>query len=63
MRKLYYRLCRVVGYTILIEDRWNPQTFNLDRKYSNISIYKYIGMYDSKYGGMRLRRVWTIKIR
>jgi hypothetical protein len=63
MIKLYYKLCRLIGYIILLEDRWNPQTFTLDKKYSNISIYKYIGMYDSKYGGMKLRRVWTIKIR
>jgi hypothetical protein len=63
MRKIYYKLCRLIGYTILLEDRWNPQTFTLDKKYSNISIYKYIGMYDAKYGGMKLRRVYTIKIR
>ena len=63
MRRLYYVLCKVIGYAILLEDRWNPQTFTLDKKYSNISIYKYIGMYDAKYGGMKLRRVWTIKIR
>lgn len=63
MRKVYYKLCRLIGYTILIEGRWDPQTFTLDKKYSNISLYKYIGMYDLKYGGMRLKRVWTIKIR
>lgn len=63
MRKIYYSLCRLIGYTILIEDRWDPKTFTLDKKYSNISIYKYLGMYDAKYGGMKLRRVWTIKIR
>ena len=63
VRKIYYKLCRLIGYTILIEDRWNPETFILDKKYSNISLYKYIGMYDPKYGGMRLKRVWTIKIR
>jgi hypothetical protein len=63
MRKIYYKLCRLIGYTILLEDRWNPETFTLDKKYSNISLYKYIGMYGSKYGGMKLRRVWTIKIR
>jgi hypothetical protein len=63
MTKLYYKLCKLIGYTIAIEDRWDPQTFELDKKYSNISLYKYMGMYDAKYGGMRLRRVWTIKIR
>ena len=63
MRKIYYRLCRIVGYTFLLEDRWDPETFTLDKKYSNISLYKYIGMYDPKHGGMRVRRVFTIKIR
>jgi hypothetical protein len=63
MRKLYYNLVRLIGYTILLEDRINTQTFELDKKYSNISIYKYMGMYDSKYGGMKLKRVYTIQIR
>lgn len=63
MRKIYYKLCRLIGYTIVIGDRWNPQTFTLDKKYSNITLYRYMGMYDSKYGGMKLKRVWTIKIR
>jgi hypothetical protein len=63
MRKLYYMLCKLIGYTFLIEHRWDSETFTLEKKYSNISLYKYIGMYDPKYGGMRLKRVWTIKIR
>ena len=60
---LHWKLSGIIGYTILIENRWNPETFTLDKKYSNISLYKYIGMYDPKYGGIKLRRVWTIKIR
>ena len=63
MTKIYYKLCRLVGYTIVIEDRWDPQTFTLDKKYSNISLYKYMGMYDAKCGGMKLKRVFTIRIR
>jgi len=63
MRKLYYMLCKLIGYIFLIEHRWDSETFTLEKKYSNISLYKYIGMYDPKYGGMRLKRVWTIKIR
>ena len=62
VRKIYYTLCRLVGYTIIIEDRWNPETFILDKKYSNISLYKYLGLY-SHDGSMRLKRVYTIKIR
>jgi hypothetical protein len=63
MRKFYCKLCELLGYTILIEDRYCMQTFELDKKYSNISLYKYVGMYDPKYGGMKLKRVWTIGIR
>ena len=62
MRKLYYKLVRFIGYTILFEHTWGSD-FNYITKYSHIALYKYIGMYDSKYGGMKLKRVWTIKIR
>jgi hypothetical protein len=62
MRKLYYKLCRLIGYTFILQHTWNSH-FELETKYSHIALYKYIGMYDSKYGGMKLKRVWTIKIR
>ena len=61
-RKLYYRLVRLIGYTILFEHTWGPD-FEYETKYSHISLYKYIEMYDSKYGGMKLKRIWRIKIR
>ena len=63
MRKLYYKLVRFIGYTILIHDYYNPKTFELEKKYAYISLYKYIGTYEPKYGGMKLKRVWEIKIR
>lgn len=62
MKKLYYKLVRLIGYTILFEHTWGPD-FNYETKYSHISLYKYVGMYDVNYGGMKLKRVWTIKIR
>jgi hypothetical protein len=62
MKKLYYKLVRLIGYTILFEHTWGPD-FEYETKYSHISLYKYIEMYDSKYGGMKLKRVWRIKIR
>jgi hypothetical protein len=62
MKKLYYKLVQFIGYAFLFEHTWGPD-FNYETKYSHFSLYKYIGMYDSKYGGMRLKRVWTIKIR
>lgn len=62
MKKLYYKLVRLIGYTILFEHTWGPD-FEYETKYSHITLYKYIKMYDPKYGGMKLRRVWTLKIR
>ncbi len=62
MKKLYYKLVRLIGYTILLEHTWGSD-FNLKTKYSHITLYKYIGMYDVKYGGMKLKRVWQIKIK
>jgi len=62
MKKLYYKLIQFIGYTILFEHTWNSG-FELETKYSHIALYKYIGMYDHKYGGMKLKRVYTIKIR
>jgi hypothetical protein len=62
MRKLYYKLCRLIGYTFLFEHTWNSH-FELETKYSHIALYKYIEVYGTKYGGMKLRRIWTIKIR
>jgi hypothetical protein len=62
MKKLYYKLARLIGYTILFEHTWGPD-FEYETKYSHITLYKYIRMYDHKYGGMKLKRIWTIKIR
>jgi hypothetical protein len=62
MRKLYYKLCRLVGYTFLFEHTWSSN-FEYQTKYTHLTLYKYIGMYDAKYGGMKLKTVWTIKIK
>lgn len=62
MRKLYYKLVRLIGYTILFEHTWGPD-FEYKTKYSHITLYRYITMYNPKYGGMKLKRVWTFKIR
>lgn len=52
----------MIGYTIVFEHTWGLN-FNYQAKYTHISLYKYIGMYDRRYGGMKLKRVWQIKIR
>ena len=62
MKKLYYRLVKLIGYTFVFEHTWGSD-FKCIKKYSHIALYRYIGMYDSKYGGMKLKRVWTLRIR
>jgi len=62
MRKLYYMLCRLIGYTLIFEHTWNSN-FELETKYSHLVIYKHMGLYNPKYGGMKLKRFLTIKIR
>ena len=62
MRKLYYKLVSLIGYTFLLEDRYNPETFELDKKYSSLSLYKFIGNYKHD-GSLRMIRIWQIKIR
>ena len=60
MRKFYYKLVQLIGYTFLFEHTWNSG-FELETKYSHISLYKYLGLY-SHDGSMRLKRVYTIII-
>jgi hypothetical protein len=62
MRKLYYKLVRLIGYTFIFEDTINLPTWET-KKRTHIALYRYVGMYDAKYGGMKLKRVWHIKIR
>jgi len=55
-------LCRLIGYTLIFEHTWNSN-FELETKYSHLVIYKHMGLYNPKYGGMKLKRFLTIKIR
>ena len=59
---IYHRLCRAVGYSILIHDTWNPQTFELEKRNSHIALYKYLGAYRHD-GSMKMRQIWILKIR
>jgi len=61
MRKLYYKLIKFIGYTFLFEHTWDPD-FKHEKKYSHLTLYKYMGLYKHD-GSMRLKRVYTIKIR
>jgi hypothetical protein len=61
MKALLYNIARLIGYTIIIEDTINLQTWETT-KYTHIVIYKYQGRWKSD-NSIRLRRVWAFKIR
>jgi len=62
MRSLLYNIARLIGYTILIEDfhRIEDNEWVVDGKH--ISVYKYMGRFKNN-NGIKLKRVWTRKIR
>jgi hypothetical protein len=41
---------------------YNPETFELEKKYAYIGIYKFLGNYNHD-GSLKMIRVWEIKIR
>ena len=61
MRNFLYRIAWLIGYTILIEDTVNIETWET-KKYTHIVLYKYQGRWKSD-GSIKLRRVWVKKIR
>ena len=62
IRKLYYKLVRFIGYSIRIENnhRFEDNEWVVESK--NLSVYKYLGRFKHD-NSIRLKRVWTIKIR
>lgn len=61
MKTLLYNIARFIGYTILIEDTINLNTWQ-EKKYTHIVVYKYQGRWESD-NSIKLRRVWALKIR
>jgi len=61
MKKLYFKLCRVIGYTIIMEYKYNIETFKPDKKYSSISLYKYLEKYKGS-NSIGLKKLYTIEI-
>lgn len=62
MRKLYFKLCRLIGYRIMTLDYWDPETFTFVTKNSHIVLYKYIGNFKHD-GSMRLKEIYKIQIK
>ena len=61
MRKLYYAIVRLIGYTILVHHHYDS-SFEIQKKYAYIAIYRYLGVYKHD-GSLRMVRIWEIKIR
>jgi hypothetical protein len=62
MKLLLYNIARWIGYTIVIEDhhRIENNEWVVDSKH--LSVYKYMGKWKHD-NSIKLKRVWTSKIR
>jgi len=61
MRQLLYKLAELIGYTIIIEDTLDFETWKTT-KWTHIVIYKYLGRWRHD-NSIKLRRVWSLKLR
>lgn len=61
MRKLYWRLIQLIGYTIEIIDTVNLTTWETT-KYTHIVIFKYCGRFKHD-NSVKMRIIWKYKIR
>jgi hypothetical protein len=62
MREIYYKIVRLIGYTIIVHHKYNTETFELEKKYAYVGVYKYLGRYKHD-KSLRMVRIWEIKIR
>jgi hypothetical protein len=59
---LYWRICRRIGYRIVLMDYYDSKTFNLIKKNSHMALLKYVGKPDEN-GYIKVEEVWQIQIR
>lgn len=62
MRRLYWRFCKWIGYTITLRDYYDPKIFTLKKKNSHLSLLKHMGETDDK-GWMKVKEVFTVQIK
>ena len=60
--KLYWRICRRIGYIIILRDYYDPKTFTLVKKNSHMALLKHIGKEDEQ-GHIRVKEIWQMKIK
>ena len=62
MKYIYFRFCKIIGYHIALRDLYCPNTFNLFKKNTHLTLYKHIKKQDS-YGCIKLKEILTIQIK
>jgi hypothetical protein len=62
MRKVYYKICRLVGYIVVLRDYYDVQTFTLKKKNSHLALLKYVGEVDENKTS-RVKEIFQIQIR
>ena len=60
--RIYWRVCRRIGYGIIFRDYYDPKTFTLKKRNSHMALIKYIGKEDEN-GYVRIEEIWQIQIR
>jgi hypothetical protein len=62
MRRIYFIICKFIGYHIALRDLYCPNTFNLFKKNTHLTLYKHISQQDS-YGYIKLKEIFKIQIK
>lgn len=62
MRELYYKICNKIGYVAIVMDRYNTQTWAVEKTNADFVIFKYTSKRDIR-GYRNLKQLFKIKIR
>jgi hypothetical protein len=62
MRKLYFNICKTLGYIVVFRDYYDAETLTLKVKNSHIALIKFIGEEDER-GYIKVGEVFSFRIR
>ncbi len=60
--KLYWNLCKRIGYVIVFSNYYDPLTFTLKKKNSHMTLLKHIGNEDAC-GTIPVKQIFQIQIK
>ena len=60
MKKLYYRLCDRIGYLLIMQHNYDPETFEYT-KYNRIILFKYTSKRSDK-GYRSIKEIFSIQL-